>query len=171
MLNKDHLAPSFVVCVICNSIKLINSLLLFWFIIQLQCVRTSPCLISFSSVSFLLWPQSPPLFFLCHHFLRYQRLKDSPVSYFLSFLIFPSLRSTSFTLIPNVFFFTFPFLFAFSAFFPFQESFSRVIFSAWVQPNATVWIGLCFTVQMDNDLNHMAKATQDLLKEQKWDVL
>ncbi|MCI4387611.1 hypothetical protein PGIGA_G00076200 [Pangasianodon gigas] len=38
-------------------------------------------------------------------------------------------------------------------------------------PNATKLIGCRFTVQVDNDPKHTAKATQDFLKAKKWNIL
>lgn len=43
--------------------------------------------------------------------------------------------------------------------------------SAQIQPNASKLIGRCFTVQMDIDLKHTAKATKDIFKAKKWNVL
>uniref|UniRef100_A0A8C6NVL2 Transposase Tc1-like domain-containing protein n=1 Tax=Nothobranchius furzeri TaxID=105023 RepID=A0A8C6NVL2_NOTFU len=43
--------------------------------------------------------------------------------------------------------------------------------SAHIQPNASELIGRRFTVQMDNDLKHTAKATKEFLKGKKWTVL
>ena len=47
----------------------------------------------------------------------------------------------------------------------------RDILSVQIQPNASKLIGRCFTVQMDNDPKHTAKATQYLFKAKKWNVL
>uniref|UniRef100_A0A8C5MV28 Transposase Tc1-like domain-containing protein n=1 Tax=Leptobrachium leishanense TaxID=445787 RepID=A0A8C5MV28_9ANUR len=47
----------------------------------------------------------------------------------------------------------------------------RAILSAHIQPNAAELIGRRFTVQMDNDPKHTAKATKELLKGQKWNVM
>ena len=47
----------------------------------------------------------------------------------------------------------------------------RAILSAHIQPNATKLIGHRFTVQVDNDPKHTAKATQDFLKAKKWNIL
>ena len=47
----------------------------------------------------------------------------------------------------------------------------RAILSAHIQPNATKLIGRRFTVQVDNDPKHTAKATQDFLKAKKWNIL
>uniref|UniRef100_A0A8C5PQS4 Transposase n=1 Tax=Leptobrachium leishanense TaxID=445787 RepID=A0A8C5PQS4_9ANUR len=47
----------------------------------------------------------------------------------------------------------------------------RAILSAHIQPNAAELIGRRFTVQMDNDPKHTAKATKEFLKGQKWNVL
>ncbi len=44
----------------------------------------------------------------------------------------------------------------------------RAILSAHIQPNASELIGRRFTVQMDNDPNHTAKATKEFLKGKKW---
>ena len=43
--------------------------------------------------------------------------------------------------------------------------------SAQIQPNASKLIGRCFTVQLDIDLKHTAKATKDIFKAKKWNVL
>ncbi|MCJ8739407.1 hypothetical protein PDJAM_G00046810 [Pangasius djambal] len=48
---------------------------------------------------------------------------------------------------------------------------SRALLSAHIQPNATKLIGRRFTVQVDNDPKHTAKATQDFLKAKKWNIL
>ncbi len=47
----------------------------------------------------------------------------------------------------------------------------RVILSAHIQPNAPELIGRRFTVQMDNDPKHTAKATKEFLKGKKWTVM
>ena len=47
----------------------------------------------------------------------------------------------------------------------------REIFSAHIQPNAKNLIGWRLTVQMDNDLRNNAKATQDLSKAKKRNIL
>ena len=47
----------------------------------------------------------------------------------------------------------------------------RDILSAQIQPNAAKLIGLHFTVQMDNDPKHTAKATQEFFKAKKWNIL
>ncbi len=47
----------------------------------------------------------------------------------------------------------------------------RAILSAHIQPNASELIGRRFTVQMDNDPKHTAKATKEFLKEKKWTVM
>uniref|UniRef100_A0A8C5R1Q5 Transposase n=1 Tax=Leptobrachium leishanense TaxID=445787 RepID=A0A8C5R1Q5_9ANUR len=47
----------------------------------------------------------------------------------------------------------------------------RAILSAHIQPNAAELIGRRFTVQMDNDSKHTAKATKVFLKGQKWNVM
>ena len=47
----------------------------------------------------------------------------------------------------------------------------RAIISAHIQPNAAELIGRRFTVQMDNDPKHTAKATKEFLKGQKWNVM
>lgn len=47
----------------------------------------------------------------------------------------------------------------------------RAILSAHIQPNAAELIGRRFTVQMDNDPKHTAKATKEFLKGQKWNVM
>uniref|UniRef100_A0A8C5PF25 Transposase n=1 Tax=Leptobrachium leishanense TaxID=445787 RepID=A0A8C5PF25_9ANUR len=47
----------------------------------------------------------------------------------------------------------------------------RAILSAYIQPNAAELIGRRFTVQMDNDPKHTAKATKEFLKGQKWNVI
>ncbi len=44
----------------------------------------------------------------------------------------------------------------------------RAILSAHIQPNASELIGRRFTVQMDNDPKHTAKATKEFLKGKKW---
>ena len=41
------------------------------------------------------------------------------------------------------------------------------ILSAHIQPNASKLIGRSFTMQMDNDLKHTAKATKEFLKAKK----
>uniref|UniRef100_A0A8C5Q4E8 Transposase n=1 Tax=Leptobrachium leishanense TaxID=445787 RepID=A0A8C5Q4E8_9ANUR len=46
----------------------------------------------------------------------------------------------------------------------------QAILSAHTQPNAAELIGRRFTVQMDNDPKHTAKATKEFLKGQKWNV-
>ncbi len=43
--------------------------------------------------------------------------------------------------------------------------------SAHIQPNASELIGRRFTVQMDNDPKHTAKATKEFLKGKKWTVM
>ncbi len=43
----------------------------------------------------------------------------------------------------------------------------RAILSAHIQPNASELIGRRFTVQMDNDPKHTAKATKEFLKGKK----
>ncbi len=47
----------------------------------------------------------------------------------------------------------------------------RAILSAHIQPNASELIGRRFTVQMDNDTKHTAKATKEFLKGKKWTVM
>ena len=41
----------------------------------------------------------------------------------------------------------------------------RVILSAHIQSNASELIGQCFTVQVDNDPKHTAKATKEFLRQ------
>ena len=48
---------------------------------------------------------------------------------------------------------------------------NRAILSAHVQTNSVTLMRQCFTVQMDNDPNHSAKAVQDLFNAQKWCIL
>ncbi len=47
----------------------------------------------------------------------------------------------------------------------------RAILSAHIQPNASELIGRRFTLQMDNDPKHTAKATKEFLKGKKWTVM
>ena len=47
----------------------------------------------------------------------------------------------------------------------------RAILSAHIQPNASKLIGRRFTMQMDNDPKHTAKATKEVFKAKKWNVL
>ena len=47
----------------------------------------------------------------------------------------------------------------------------RDILSAQIQPNAAEIIGRRFTVQMDNDPKHTAKATQEFIRAKKWNIL
>ncbi len=47
----------------------------------------------------------------------------------------------------------------------------RDILSAQIQSNAAKLIGRSFIVQMDDDPNHTAKATQEFLKVKKWNIL
>ena len=47
----------------------------------------------------------------------------------------------------------------------------RAILSAHIQPNASELIGRRFTVQMDNDPKHTAKATKEFFKAKKWNVM
>ncbi len=47
----------------------------------------------------------------------------------------------------------------------------QAILSAHIQPNASEHIGRRFTVQMDNDPKHTAKATKEILKGKKWTVM
>ncbi len=47
----------------------------------------------------------------------------------------------------------------------------RAILSAHIQPNASQLIGRRFTVQMDKDPKHTAKATKEFLKGKKWTVM
>ena len=47
----------------------------------------------------------------------------------------------------------------------------RDILSAQIQPNATKLTGQRFTIQMDNDPKHTAKATQEFFKAKKWNIL
>uniref|UniRef100_A0A8C5M9G9 Transposase n=1 Tax=Leptobrachium leishanense TaxID=445787 RepID=A0A8C5M9G9_9ANUR len=47
----------------------------------------------------------------------------------------------------------------------------QAILSTHIQPNAVELIGRRFTVQMDNDSKHIAKATKEFLKGQKWNVM
>ena len=47
----------------------------------------------------------------------------------------------------------------------------RAILSADIQPNASELIGRRFTVQMDNDPKHTAKATNKFFKSKKWNVM
>ncbi|MEE6485984.1 hypothetical protein FKM82_014474 [Ascaphus truei] len=46
----------------------------------------------------------------------------------------------------------------------------RDILSAQIQPNSVKLIGRHFTLQMDNDPKHTAKATQEF-KAKKWNIL
>ncbi len=48
---------------------------------------------------------------------------------------------------------------------------SEDILSAQVQSNAAKLIGRHFIVQMDDDPNHTAKATQEFLTVKKWNIL
>jgi len=43
----------------------------------------------------------------------------------------------------------------------------RGVMPAPIQPNAGKWIGLCLTVQMNNDPKHTAKATQEFSREKE----
>lgn len=47
----------------------------------------------------------------------------------------------------------------------------RDILTAQIQPNAAKLIERHFTVQMDNDPEHTATATQEFLKVKKWNIL
>lgn len=47
----------------------------------------------------------------------------------------------------------------------------RDILSAHIHSNAAKQIGWYFMVQMDNDLKHIAKATQEFLKAKKYEIL
>ncbi len=47
----------------------------------------------------------------------------------------------------------------------------RAIISVHIQPNTSELIGRRFTVQMDNDPKHTAKATKEFLKGKKWTVM
>lgn len=47
----------------------------------------------------------------------------------------------------------------------------RAILSAHIQSNASELIGRRFTVQMDNDPKHTAKATKEFFKAKKWNVM
>ncbi len=47
----------------------------------------------------------------------------------------------------------------------------RAILSAHIQPNASELIGRRFTLQMDSDPKHTAKATKEFLKGKKWTVM
>ena len=47
----------------------------------------------------------------------------------------------------------------------------RAILSAHIQPNVSELIGRHFTVQMDNDPKHTAKATKEFFKAKKWNVM
>lgn len=47
----------------------------------------------------------------------------------------------------------------------------RNILSAQIQPNAAELIGRRFTVQMDNDPKHTAKATQEFIRAKKWNIM
>ncbi len=47
----------------------------------------------------------------------------------------------------------------------------RAILSAHIQPNASELIGRRFTVQIDDDPKHTAKATKEFLKGKKWTVM
>lgn len=47
----------------------------------------------------------------------------------------------------------------------------RDILSAQIEPNAAKLIGWRFTVQIDNDPKHTAKATQKFFKAKKWNIL
>ena len=47
----------------------------------------------------------------------------------------------------------------------------RAILSAQIQPNPSKLIGWYLMVQMGNDSKHTAKATNELLKAKKWDIL
>lgn len=43
----------------------------------------------------------------------------------------------------------------------------RAILSAQIQPNSSEYIGQSFREQIDNDLKHTSKATQDFLRQKK----
>ena len=45
------------------------------------------------------------------------------------------------------------------------------ILSAHIQPNASELVGRRFTVEMDNDPKHTAKATKEFFKAKKWNVM
>ena len=45
------------------------------------------------------------------------------------------------------------------------------ILSAQIQLNAVKLIGRRFIIQMDSDLKHTAKATQEFIKAKKWNIL
>ena len=47
----------------------------------------------------------------------------------------------------------------------------RNILSAQIQPNSAKLIGRRFTIQMDNDPKHTAKASQQFYKAKKWKIL
>ena len=47
----------------------------------------------------------------------------------------------------------------------------KTILSAQIQPNAAKMIGPCFRVQTDNDPKHTMKATKELLKAKKLNIL
>ena len=44
----------------------------------------------------------------------------------------------------------------------------RALLFAQIQPSAAKPTGECFTVQMDNELKHNTKDTQDLIKGKNW---
>ena len=47
----------------------------------------------------------------------------------------------------------------------------RAVLSAQIESNAAELLRRCFTVQMDNDPKHTVKATQELPKAKKWNIL
>ena len=52
-----------------------------------------------------------------------------------------------------------------------SEVFWPMLSAHIIQPNASELIGRRFTVQMDNDLKHTAKATKEFFKAKKWNVM
>lgn len=52
-----------------------------------------------------------------------------------------------------------------------DKSSRKAILSAQIQPNASELIGRRFTVQMDNDPKHTAKASKEFYKANKWNIM